>query len=120
MISFNIIREDIIPIAQVISSFEFVGGEDRVLACQIINKYDSSPYLISNTATAEITLQTTDSNVPVVKSATIHTSNSSIVYVSLSAADTQNIIAGRISIKIVDGADTKISVRNNILSKIRL
>ena len=120
MISFNIIREDTIPIVSKVDSFEFAGGESRTLAIQVINKYDKLPYLIADASTIEITLQTTDSQSPVVKAATLNAINKSIISVDLTISETESIIQGRMSIKITNGTDVKIGVRDNIMSKIRL
>ena len=121
MISFNIIREDIIPTIQKITSFSFTAGEKRRLAIEIVNRYDENQYLIPSGYEASITFQTTST--PVTKVATIHSQNSSIIYVDLSTSETTSFISGRISVKIVEIADPTnvvIAIRENIFTKARL
>lgn len=123
MLSFNIIREDIIPTVQKIDSFSFVSGEKRTIAIQLVNKYDGNPYIVPTGFVVEITFKTTVTATNITKTADIDSTNKSIISVTLSSAETQSIIQGPIQVQITETLDLtniKMAIRDNLLCKKRI
>lgn len=122
MISFNIIREDVLPSTQIIPEFNFISGEKRMVAIQILNKYDKQPFFVLSGYEIKAKFLTS-SGVPIVKIGSIRSDNRSIVTFDLSIEDTMNVISGRLVIELIneiDVTDIKKAVKENAIVKTRI
>jgi len=117
-LSFQIIREDIVPIVEAVTAFEFVSGEKRTLALQILNDYNQKPYLVPVGKTVTACLPTSDTNGPIQKAMIIGALDRSIFTAELSVEDTQRFISGNVTVVVAeDSAAVKatgsITINNN-------
>lgn len=123
-LTFRIIREDIIDCHSVeeIEQFEFVEGEERTIAIQLINKYNEEDYMLPTGWEAKIIMKTADPQTDIEKSLTPDSVNRSILTTSLSSSETEDAVSGPLRVEIFETAsptNKRIAVRNNIFEKTR-
>jgi len=104
-LSFQIIREDIAPTIEKIDTFEFISGEKRTLALQLLNCYNQESFLVPLAQTVTLCLPTADTNAPIQKAMILDTLDRSVATAELSVENTQNMISGQILIVVSDDSD---------------
>jgi len=105
MLTFRLLREDLVPTVQEIDTFNFVSGEKRTLAIQLLNSYDKNPLFVATGFTVRIEMQTADPESPVIKTMALNATDKSIATVELSQSETETIISGKLIVSITEDAD---------------
>ena len=88
------------------------------IALQILNRYTNDPYLIPDSSSVIIYLDTIFRD-PLEKTATIDSLDKSIITINLTSDDTNKIIDGNIKVKILEPSTTRIAKVNNIIKIIK-
>lgn len=120
MLDFQIIREDIQPTVEKINSFNFIPGEKRTLAIQLLNQYNKKPYFLPSLWQASMEFKTTDPDVPLLKTMTVDSVDRSILTVVLSSTETLSLISAKLKLtisEIADSTNKKISLKDGIFIK---
>lgn len=114
-INFNLIREDILPQVQVISSYEMIAGEARRIAFQMLNKYSNQAQPIKTGW--KVMIEFTGKVGSLYKEATVQScnDNNSVFYTDLTPDDTKEIVNGKV---IVWAISTLLADRAEIMETI--
>lgn len=115
-LKFKVIDERTTTTVVGVTEFRFYSAENRTLTAQIVYEYDGQPYYIASGGTITVTLDASPTNLT--KSATISSTDRSIISVTLSQADTTTMVGGAMLGDITEGANKRVVRSVGVIKKL--